>query len=74
MNGSDILTIVNSLFFILGGITVFMIGMSMMGSNIEKAAGKSMRRLMGKAARNRFVGVGTGAAVTAIVNSPSICV
>ena len=69
MNGSDILTIVNSLFFILGGITVFMIGMSMMGSNIEKAAGKSMRRLMGKAARNRFVGVGTGAAVTAIVNS-----
>ena len=30
MNGSDILTIVNSLFFILGGITVFMIGMSMM--------------------------------------------
>ncbi|MDE6441686.1 MAG: Na/Pi cotransporter family protein [Clostridia bacterium] len=69
MNGSDILTIVNSLFFILGGITVFMIGMSMMGSNIEKAAGKSMRRLMGKATRNRFVGVGTGAAVTAIVNS-----
>lgn len=69
MNGSDVLTIINSLFFILGGITVFMIGMSMMGSNIEKAAGRSMRRLMGKATRNRFVGVGTGAAVTAIVNS-----
>lgn len=28
-----------------------------------------MRRLMGKATKNRFVGVGTGAAVTAIVNS-----
>ena len=69
LNGSDVLTVVGSMFFILGGITVFMIGMSMMGSNIEKAAGKSMRRLMGKATKNRFVGVGTGAAVTAIVNS-----
>ena len=69
MSGSDVLTVVNSLFFILGGIAVFMVGMSMMGSNLENAAGKSMRRLMGKATQNRFVGVGTGAAVTAVVNS-----
>lgn len=69
MSVSDILAIITSLFFILGGITVFMIGMSMMGSNIEKATGKSMRRLMGKATKNRIVGVGTGAAVTALVNS-----
>lgn len=69
LSGSDVMTIINSAFFILGGITVFMLGMSMMGSNIEKAAGKSMRRLMGRATKNRFVGVGTGAAVTAIVNS-----
>ncbi|MDE6585327.1 MAG: Na/Pi cotransporter family protein [Clostridia bacterium] len=69
LGGSDVLQIFSSAFFILGGITVFMIGMSMMGSNIEKAAGKSMRRLMGKATKNRFIGVGTGAAVTAIVNS-----
>ena len=46
-----------------------MIGMNMMGHNIEKAAGKSIRRLMGKATVNRFAGVGTGAAVTALVNS-----
>ena len=71
LNGSDVLTVVSSMFFILGGITVFMIGMSMMGSNIEKAAGKSIRRLMGKATVNRFAGVGTGAAVTALVNSSS---
>ena len=51
MTGGDILTIINSAFFILGGVTVFMIGMNMMGSNIEKAAGKSMRRLMGKIGR-----------------------
>lgn len=71
VSAADVMTIVNNAFFILGGITVFMLGMGMMGSNIEKAAGKSMRRLMGKAARNRVFGVGTGAAVTALVNSSS---
>ena len=69
MSGSDVLIIVSSVFFMLGGIAVFMVGMSMMGSNLENAAGKSMRRLMGKATKNRFAGVGTGAAVTAVVNS-----
>lgn len=68
---ADFLTIFNSLFFILGGITVFMIGMNTMGHNIEKFAGKSIRTLMGKATVNRFAGVGTGAAITALVNSSS---
>lgn len=69
LSGGDVLTLINSMFFILGGIAVFMVGMNMMGSNLETAAGKSMRRLMAKATKNRFLGVGTGAAVTAIVNS-----
>lgn len=69
LKGTDVLTIFNCLFFILGGITVFMVGMNMMGSSLETAAGKSMRRLMSKATKNRFIGIGTGAAVTAIVNS-----
>lgn len=69
ISGSDALTLLNSAFFILGGIAVFMVGMNMMGTSLENAAGKSMRRLMAKATKNRFLGVGTGAAVTAIVNS-----
>lgn len=69
LTGDDVLIIFSSAFFILGGITVFMLGMSMMGSNIEKAAGKSMRRLMGKATKNRVIGVCTGAAITALCNS-----
>ncbi len=68
---NDVLTVINSVFFILGGVAVFMVGMNMMGSNLENAAGRSMRRLMTKATKNRFIGVGTGAAVTAIVNSSS---
>ncbi|MCM1438421.1 MAG: Na/Pi cotransporter family protein [Roseburia sp.] len=69
MSAAAIMQIINSLFLILGGIVVFMLGMEMMGSNLEKAAGKNIRKLMGKAAKNRFTGVGTGAAVTALVNS-----
>lgn len=48
-----------------------MIGMEMMGSNLEKAAGSGIRKLMGKAAKNRFTGIGTGAVITAVVNSSS---
>ena len=71
MTFEQIMLIINNLFFVLGGVAVFMIGMEMMGSNLEKAAGKNIRKLMGKAAKNRFTGVGTGAAVTAVVNSSS---
>ena len=66
-----VLLIINSMLLILGGIVVFMLGMEMMGSNLERAAGKNIRKLMGKAAKNRFTGIGTGAVVTALVNSSS---
>lgn len=56
---------------LFGGVAAFIIGMNMMGTNLETAAGKSMRRLMAKATKNRFLGVATGAAVTAIVQSSS---
>lgn len=68
---SEVLTIVNCMLLLFGGVAAFIIGMNMMGSNLETAAGKSMRRLMAKATQNRFLGVGTGAAVTAIVTSSS---
>ncbi|MGN1060376.1 MAG: Na/Pi cotransporter family protein [Candidatus Coproplasma sp.] len=71
MSFEQVMLIINSLFFVLGGVAVFMIGMELMGSNLEKAAGSNIRKLMGKAARNRFTGIGTGAVVTAIVNSSS---
>ncbi len=68
---ADGLTIANNFLLLLGGIAAFIVGMNMMGNNLEKAAGRHMRRLMAKATKNRFRGVGTGAAVTAIVTSSS---
>ncbi|MCD8293879.1 MAG: Na/Pi cotransporter family protein [Clostridia bacterium] len=71
LNVEDVLTIVNNLLLMLGGVAAFIIGMNMMGNGLEKAAGKPIRRLMGKATKNRFLGIVTGAAVTAIVTSSS---
>lgn len=68
---NDALSIINNFLLLLGGVASFIIGMNMMGNNLEKAAGRHMRTLMSKAIKNRFVGVGTGAAVTAIVTSSS---
>lgn len=67
----EILTIINSMLLLFGGVAAFIIGMNTMGTNLETAAGKSMRKLMTKATKNRFLGVATGAAVTAIVTSSS---
>ena len=69
MTADQILLIINNFFFLLGGVAALIIGIHMLGNNLERAAGKHMRRLMGKATKNRFIGVGTGAAVTALVTS-----
>lgn len=69
LSTGNILSIINNFLFLLGGIAALMLGIHMMGSNLERAAGKHMRRLMAKATKNRFIGVGTGAAVTALVTS-----
>ena len=52
MSIDDVLQIVYALFYLLGGITVFMIGMDILSSNMEKAAGSKMRALIGKATKN----------------------
>lgn len=71
LGSSEILTILNSLLLLFGGVAAFIVGMNVMGNNLEKAAGKSLRRFMGKATKNRVRGVTTGALMTAIVTSSS---
>lgn len=71
MSFEQVMLIINSILFVLGGVAVFMIGMEMMGNNLEKSAGKSIRKLMGKATKNKAAGIGTGLVITALVNSSS---
>ena len=58
-----------NVFFMLGGIAVMMFGMRTMGANLERIAGNNVKKMLGRITNNKFVGVGIGAAVTAIINS-----
>ncbi|MEG9429525.1 MAG: Na/Pi cotransporter family protein [Christensenellaceae bacterium] len=58
-----------NVFFMLGGIAVMMFGMRTMGANLERIAGNNMKKLLGRITNNKLMGVGIGAAVTAIINS-----
>lgn len=61
--------ILANVFFMLGGIAIMMFGMRTMGANLERIAGNNMKKMLGTITNNRIVGVGVGAAVTAIINS-----
>lgn len=57
---------------LLGGLALFLFGMDVMTQALKSAAGDYMKDVLGKLTRNRFVGVGTGAFVTAIIQSSSV--
>ncbi len=67
----QILQLVGSLIWLLAGVGVFIVGMNFMSEALEKSAGESMKRLLGRISNNRFSGVGIGAGVTAIIQSSS---
>ncbi len=60
-----------AILLLLAGCGVFIAGMNMLSSGLEKSAGGGMKKLLGKISGNRFSGVGIGAGVTAIIQSSS---
>ena len=60
----DILTMI-------GGLCLFLFGMSIMGDALERAAGSSLRSILGKLTSGRFLGFLTGLAVTSVIQSSS---
>ncbi len=60
----DILTMI-------GGLCLFLFGMNIMGESLERAAGNSLRALLGKLTTNRMLGFLTGMVVTAVIQSSS---
>lgn len=63
------MVIFNGILALLAGIGVFIVGMNMLSHSLQKVAGKGMKKLVGKITKNRFLGVGVGAAVTGIIQS-----
>jgi phosphate:Na+ symporter len=57
---------------LFGGLALFLFGMDVMTKALKSAAGDYMKDILGKLTRNRFVGVGIGAFVTAIIQSSSV--
>ncbi len=65
------LSLLQSLIWLLAGVGVFIVGMNFMSEALEKSAGEGMKKLLGRISNNRFSGVGIGAGVTAIIQSSS---
>ena len=61
--------IFTSILALLAGVGVFITGMNLMSQYLQKVAGPGMKKLIGTITNNRLAGVGTGAAVTALIQS-----
>ena len=55
----------------LGSLSLFLFGMSVMGTALEKRAGGSLKAILAKLTNGKFSGLLTGLAVTAVIQSSS---
>ena len=59
------------LFSLFGGLAMFLYGMNVMGSGLEKLGGGKFEQILEKLTSNPIKGVALGAAVTAVIQSSS---
>jgi phosphate:Na+ symporter len=59
------------IFGLLGGIALLLYGLHLTGKGLQDVAGGRLRQILGTVTRNRFLGVGIGAAITGILQSSS---
>lgn len=56
---------------LIGGLSLFLFGMNVMGQALERRAGGSLRTLLEKMTSNKLAGLLTGLVVTAVIQSSS---
>ena len=56
---------------LIGGLSLFLFGMSLMGSALEKRAGSGLKTILGRLTTGKMVGLLTGLGVTAVIQSSS---
>ena len=56
---------------LMGGLSLFLFGMNIMGQALERRAGGQLRSLLGKFTTGRVAGILTGLCVTAVIQSSS---
>ena len=57
---------------LFGGLALFLAGLDMLSEGLKKAAGETLKILLSKLTKNRFMGAVTGAFVTGVLNSSSV--
>lgn len=60
---------ISSLFGFMGGLGMFLYGMHIMADGMQKTAGGKMQKFLGMLTNNRFMAIGLGALITAIIQS-----
>ncbi len=56
---------------LLGGLALFLYGITMMSEGLEAAAGDRLKKILERLTSNRFVGVAMGTVITALIQSSS---
>ncbi len=56
---------------VIGGLALFILGMRIMCDGLARVAGARMKLILQACTRNKFVGVGVGALITAVIQSSS---
>ncbi len=56
---------------LIGGLSLFLFGMNIMGQALERRAGGSLRSLLGRLTTNKWAGLLTGLGITAVIQSSS---
>jgi len=57
--------------WLMGGLSLFLIGMEKMSEGLKKAAGDKMRNILSVLTKNRVMGIAVGAFVTMVIQSSS---
>lgn len=56
---------------LIGGLSLFLFGMSIMGDSLERRAGGGLKNILSRLTSNAFIGLLTGLGVTAVIQSSS---
>ncbi|SCA58000.1 NAD kinase [Candidatus Terasakiella magnetica] len=70
-NGAE-LDIFNITAGLAGGLAIFLFGLEQLSGGLKAVAGEKMKTILAKLTSNRFMGMFTGAFVTAIIQSSSV--
>lgn len=67
----DTVAVITSVLSLIAGVGIFLIACSMMSSNLEALGSRKLKSLFSKASKSKLLGVGVGAATTAVIQSSS---